>query len=114
MAKLDGKRLSILVARGTYTKMYLDAYNLVNGKLVKVWRWFGDETDPPVRGQGSHGMHAADFDGDGKEEVLLGSVVVDDNGKTMWSNGMGIPMSAIQPTLSLAAGPRDRIRLRGS
>ncbi|HYP15001.1 MAG TPA: hypothetical protein VEQ63_13825 [Bryobacteraceae bacterium] len=91
VARLDGKRLSILVARGTYTKMYVDAYNLVDGKLVKVWRWFGDDTNPPVRGQGSHGMHSYDFDGDGKEEVLLGSVMVDDNGKTLWTNGMGHP-----------------------
>ncbi len=91
MAKLDGKRTSLLVARGTYTYMYLDAWNLVDGKLVKVWRWFGDDTDPKVQGQGSHGMHVYDLDGDGKEEVALGSVVVDDNGKTLWSNGLGHP-----------------------
>ena len=41
VAKLDGKRQSILVARGTYTLMYVDAWNLVGGKLVKTWRWFG-------------------------------------------------------------------------
>jgi hypothetical protein len=91
LAKLDGKRTSLLVARGTYTLMYLDAWNLVDGKLVKVWRWFGDDTDPQVRGQGSHGMHVYDFDGDGKKEVALGSVMVDDNGKTLWSNGLGHP-----------------------
>ena len=91
IAKLDGKRTSLLVSRGTYTLMYVDAWNLINGKLVKVWRWFGDDSDPKVRGQGSHGMHIYDFDGDGKEEVALGSVVVDDNGKTLWSNGMGHP-----------------------
>ena len=88
-AKLDGKRLSILVARGTYTLMYLDAWNLVDGKLVKVWRWFGDDTTPPVRGQGAHGMHVYDVDGDGKEEIALGSVVVDDTGKTLWTNRLG-------------------------
>jgi hypothetical protein len=91
LAKLDGKRTSLLVARGTYTLMYLDAWNLIDGKLVKVWRWFGDDTEPKVRGQGSHGMHVYDFDGDGKEEVALGSVIVDDNGKTLWSNGLGHP-----------------------
>ena len=91
VAKLDGKRLSILVARGTYTMMYLDAWNLVDGKLVKAWRWFGDDSTPKVRGQGAHGMHVFDFDGDGKEEVALGSVVVDDNGQTLWSNGLGHP-----------------------
>jgi rhamnogalacturonan endolyase len=88
-AKLDGKRLSILAARGTYTLMYLDAWNLVDGKLVKAWRWFGDDTTPPVRGQGAHGMHVYDVDGDGKEEIALGSVVVDDTGKTLWTNRLG-------------------------
>ena len=37
---------SMLVARGTYTVMYVDAWNLIDGKLVKAWRWFGDETSP--------------------------------------------------------------------
>ena len=72
VAKLDGKRQSILVARGTYTFMYVDAWNLTGGKLVRSWRWFGDDTTPPVRGQGAHGMHVYDFDGDGREEVALG------------------------------------------
>jgi len=65
VARLDGKRLSILAARGTYTLMYVDAWNLVDGKLVKTWRWFGDETKPPVRGQGAHGMHVYDSTGMG-------------------------------------------------
>ena len=120
VAKLDGKRLSILVARGTYTMMYVDAWNLVDGKLVKVWRWFGDDTDPPVRGQGAHGMHVYDFDGDGKEEIALGSVMVDDNGKTLWSNGLGhqdvfyvadiIPEKA---GLEIAYGYEDRQPING-
>lgn len=91
VAKLDGKTTSLLVARGTYTLMYLDAYNLVNGKLVKLWRWFGDDYEPPIRGQGAHTMHVYDFDGDGKDEILLGSVLVDDDGKTVWCNRLGHP-----------------------
>ncbi len=115
VAKLDGKRLSILVARGTYTMMFVDAWNLVDGKLVKAWRWFGDETDPPVRGQGAHGMHVYDFDGDGKEEIALGSVMVDDNGKTMWTNGLGhqdvfyvADIIPERPGLEIAYGYEDR------
>jgi rhamnogalacturonan endolyase len=89
IARLDGNTTSLLVARGTYTLMYVDAYNLVQGKLVKLWRWFGDETQPPIRGQGGHGMHIYDFDGDGREEMAFGSFLVDDNGKTVWANGLG-------------------------
>ena len=120
LAKLDGKRTSLLVARGTYTLMYLDAWNLVDGKLVKVWRWFGDDTEPAVRGQGSHGMHVYDFDGDGKEEVALGSVMVDDNGKTLWSNGLGHPdlfytadMIPERPGLEIAYGYETRQKIHG-
>jgi rhamnogalacturonan endolyase len=120
LAKLDGKRTSILVARGTYTKMYVDAFNLVNGKLVKTWRWFGDDSDPRVRGQGAHGMHVYDFDSDGKEEILLGSVMVDDNGKTLWSSGMGHPdvfyvadILPERPGLEIAYGYEDRQTTNG-
>lgn len=91
VARLDGERLSILAARGTYTLMYVDAWNLVDGELVRAWRWFGDESDPPIRGQGAHGMHVFDFDADGREEVALGSVMLDDDGTTLWANGLGHP-----------------------
>ena len=91
LAKLDGKRTSLLALRGTYTTMLVDAYNLVNGKLEKVWSWNGDKDTVPVRGQGMHGMHAADVDGDGRDEIILGAAVIDDNGKTLWNLNMGHP-----------------------
>jgi rhamnogalacturonan endolyase len=90
-AKLDGKRTSLLLMRGTYTTMLVDAYNLVDGKLVKVWSWNGDQETPQVRGQGMHGAHIADVDGDGREEIILGAAVIDDNGKTLWNLQMGHP-----------------------
>ena len=91
LAKLDGKRTSLLALRGTYTTMLVDAYNLVNGKLEKVWSWNGDKDAAPVRGQGMHGMHAADVDDDGREEIILGAAVIDDDGKTLWNLNMGHP-----------------------
>lgn len=91
LAKLDGKRTSVLAMRGTYTKMLVDAYNLVGGKLEPVWRWNGDNETPQVRGQGMHGVHAADVDGDGREEIILGAAVIDDNGKALWNLQMGHP-----------------------
>jgi rhamnogalacturonan endolyase len=91
LARLDGRRTSILALRGTYTTMLVDAYNLANGKLEKVWSWNGDRGIPQVRGQGMHGMHAADVDGDGREEIILGAAVIDDNGKTLWNLNMGHP-----------------------
>lgn len=91
IAYLDGKRPSLLVCRGTYTMMRIDAYNLVNKKLQKVWSWFGDNETPQVQGQGFHGMHVFDVDGDGKDEILFGDAVLDDNGKILWNMNMGHP-----------------------
>ncbi|MCE5186520.1 MAG: hypothetical protein LLF76_10385 [Planctomycetaceae bacterium] len=90
-AFLDGKRPSLLVLRGTYTLMRVDAYNLENKKLSKVWSWSGDDETPKVRGQGMHGLHAADIDDDGRDEIILGSAVLDDNGKILWNIGLGHP-----------------------
>jgi len=36
-------------------------------------------------------MHPADVDGDGRQEIVLGSVVLDDNGTALWSAGLGHP-----------------------
>jgi hypothetical protein len=91
VACLDGKTPSLLVCRGTYTIMRIDAYNLVDKKLEKIWSWSGEDENPPVRGQGAHGMHACDVDGDGKDEILFGDAVLDDNGKLLWSMKMGHP-----------------------
>lgn len=91
VAYLDGKRPALLVARGTYTRMRVDAYNFENKKLKLIWSWDGDKENPPLRGQGAHGMHCADIDNDGRDEVILGSAVLDDNGKLLWNTGLGHP-----------------------
>ena len=36
-------------------------------------------------------MHAADVDADGRDEVIIGSAVVDDNGNGLWTTGFGHP-----------------------
>jgi rhamnogalacturonan endolyase len=91
VAFLDGKTPCLLVARGTYRLMVVDAYQMFQGKLQKLWRWDGDEENPIIRHQGAHNMHTADVDGDGRDEIVLGSVVLDDNGTALWSTGYGHP-----------------------
>lgn len=34
-------------------------------------------------------MHCVDVDDDGRDEIVLGSCVIDDNGKSLWSTGLG-------------------------
>ncbi len=91
MAFLDGKTPYILACRGTYKLMVVDAWQLEGDKLTRAWRWDGDEENPVVRSQGSHSMVAGDVDGDGRDEVLLGSCMLDDNGTLLWSAGLGHP-----------------------
>lgn len=95
VAYLDGKTPCLLVARGTYKLMVVDAYQMQNGRLEALWHWDGDEENPVIRSQGAHGMHSADVDGDGREEIVLGSVVLDDNGTALWSVGLGHPDKCI-------------------
>lgn len=42
-------------------------------------------------GQGAHHLFTVDLDGDGRDEIILGSAVIDDNGEGLWSTGMGHP-----------------------
>jgi len=102
VAYLDGKTPCLVVNRGTYTIIKLVAYQFHQGQLQELWRW--DNTAEPkiYWGQGAHWMHAADVDADGRDEVILGSAVIDDNGTALWSTGLGHPDHAyvgdIDPT----------------
>lgn len=89
VAYLDGKTPCILAARGTYKLMVVDAWQLKDGKLQRLWRWDGDEENPVVRSMGAHSMVAGDVDGDGRDEIMLGSCMLDDNGTLLWSSGLG-------------------------
>lgn len=89
MAYLDGKTPYILSARGTYKLMVVDAWMLKDGKLELAWHWDGDEENPIVRSMGAHSMVTGDVDNDGRDEILLGSCMLDDNGTLLWSSGLG-------------------------
>jgi len=91
VAYLDGKTPCLLVARGTYKLMMVDAYQYHNRKLERLWHWEGDDETPIIRSQGAHSMHSADLDDDGRDEIVLGSCVLDDNGTCLWSVGLGHP-----------------------
>ncbi len=85
VAYLDGQRPSLIILRGTYTKMYVEAWNWRDGQLKKLWRWtlIGDE------GGGFHNIRTGDIDGDSKDEIVNGSIAIDDDGLQMWITGEG-------------------------
>ena len=102
VAYLDGKTPCLIVGRGTYKAMLVDAYQFTDGQLTKLWSWDGDEENPVVRSQGAHIMLANDVDEDGRDEMILGSAVLDDDGTLLWSAGLGHPdkvyVTDIDPT----------------
>jgi len=88
-AYLDGQRPSIVMARGYYGRTTVAAWDWRDGKLTK--RWTFDSATPgneAFGGQGNHQLSMADVDGDGKDEIVYGSMALDDNGKGLWSAGL--------------------------
>lgn len=89
VAYLDGKTPSVLVVRGTYGLMKVDAWTLKNRKLEKIWRWTNERAPFKYQGQGQHSIKVGDIDGDGSDEILNGSIAIDNDGRTLWSTGLG-------------------------
>ena len=89
VAYLDGKTPSVLVVRGTYGLMKVDAWTLRGGALQKIWRWTNERQPFKYQGQGQHSIKVGDIDGDGFDEILNGSIAIDNDGRTMWGTGMG-------------------------
>lgn len=90
VAYLDGTRPSVVMARGYYAKSTLAAWDYRDGKLTKRWFFDSDvQADPAKwRGQGNHSLSIADVDADGRDEIIYGSMVIDDNGSGLWSTGL--------------------------
>jgi rhamnogalacturonan endolyase len=89
IAYLDGKTPSVLVVRGTYGLMKVDAWTLRGGALQKIWRWTNERQPFKYQGQGQHSIKVGDIDGDGLDEILNGSIAIDNDGRTMWGTGLG-------------------------
>jgi len=93
VAYLDGARPSLIVGRGYYNRLTRAAYNWRNGQLTMLWKF--DSKDPAhpeynsYSGQGNHQMTIGDVDGDGKDEIINGSSAINDDGKPLWTYGMG-------------------------
>lgn len=88
VAYLDGRRPHLIVLRGTYTLIKVQAYT---PELKPLWTWESAGKDQAYRGQGFHGLHAVDVDGDGRDEIILGSAALDHDGKALWNTKKGHP-----------------------
>ncbi len=103
VAYLDGKRPSGIFGRGYYARSTVAAWDWRDGKLTQ--RWLFDSAAPgnaKFGGQGNHNLSVADVDGDGRDEIVYGSMAIDDDGKGLWSAGLGhgdtIHLGDLDPT----------------
>ena len=92
VAYLDGERPSVVMCRGYYERTVLAAWNWRDGKLTNIWTFDSLDGTPgneKFNGQGNHHIMVADVDADGRDEIVYGAAVIDDNGKGLYSTGLG-------------------------
>ncbi len=94
VAYLDGHLPSLLFCRGYYTRTVIAAWDFRDGKLASRWVFDSDKIGPADktnlwRGQGNHQLSVADVDGDGKQDIIYGAMVVGSDGEGLYSTGWG-------------------------
>ncbi|GIE97638.1 rhamnogalacturonan lyase [Paractinoplanes rishiriensis] len=89
VAYLDGKRPSIVMARGYYTRTVLVAYDWRGGELTHRWTFDSAIAGKQYEGQGNHNLSPADVDGDGKDEIVYGALTLNDDGSVLYGTGLG-------------------------
>ncbi|QLH24252.1 rhamnogalacturonan lyase [Streptomyces sp. Rer75] len=93
-AYLNGSTPSLISARGYYTRTVIAAWDFKGGKLTRKWTFDTNSSTNSGKGydgQGNHALTIGDVDGDSKDEIVYGSMAVDDNGSGLWTtkNGHG-------------------------
>jgi len=93
-AYLDGHRPSLVTCRGYFGRSVLVAWDWREGRLAPRWIFDSGISYPPYSdaspysGMGNHNISVADVDGDGKDEIVYGAMVVDDNGQGLCTSGL--------------------------
>ena len=89
VAFLDGKTPSPVMVRGWYGRTVVAAWTFTDGALKHTWTF--DSAIPgweTYSGMGNHSVTVADFDGDGCDEVCVGAMTVDHDGKGLFTTGL--------------------------
>ena len=89
---LNGRNPSIFVGRGIYTRHKFVALDVDKSthKLSERWRWMNNQGySSPWYGQGYHNYAIVDVDWDGRDEIVFGGLVIDDNGMGLSTAGFG-------------------------
>jgi len=113
IAYLDGVHPGIVMCRGYYGRSVLAAWDWRDGRLSS--RWVFDTAAPgkgkdgkpnaDYAGMGAHSIVAADVDGDGKDEIVYHSMVVDDDGRGLFTTGLrhgdALHVGSFDPSLTV-------------
>ena len=88
---LDGVRPSIFLGRGCYTRHKFCALdvNPTTHELTQRWRWNCYDKNSAWFGNGFHNFAIADVDWDGRDEIVFGSMIIDDTGFGLSTTGYG-------------------------
>ena len=88
---LDGVHPSIFLGRGAYTRHKFCALDVdpATHKLTQRWRWNCYDSKSPWYGNGFHNYQIADVDMDGRDEIMFGSMCIDDTGFGLSTTGLG-------------------------
>ncbi len=94
VAYLDGKLPSVVMCRGVYGRIVMAAWDWRGSELTQHWVFDSGISYPPFddasefSGMGGHSLSVADVDADGRDEIVYQAMVVDDNGKGLYSTGL--------------------------
>lgn len=89
VAFLDGKTPSPIMVRGWYGRTVVAAWTFTNGALKHTWTFDSAASGwEAYSGMGNHSVTVADFDGDGCDEICVGAMTVDHDGKGLFTTGL--------------------------
>ena len=85
----DGEHPSLVFSRGYYTRTVITTWDLKDGRLVERWKFDSDVAGKQYEGQGNHQLVTADVDRDGLDEIVFGSMTIDDDGTPLYNTRLG-------------------------
>jgi len=88
VAYLDGVRPSLVIMRGDYARMDMEAWNFREGKLKRLWTW-SNKDKPELYYKGSHMVRVVDVNGDGRDEIMRGALTLGPDGKVLYAKDEG-------------------------
>lgn len=91
IAYLDGINPSIIIGRGIYHRIKIEAWDFSANTLTKRWAWDSSPNGvaSTYASQGNHNLSVGDVDGDGRDEITYGAMAIDEYGKGLYSTTFG-------------------------